>query len=102
MKIKELEPVVLQALEENKRTRKDDFILYAYVLYLKGIPMQTSISDFLTHARENQMPAFESVTRCRRHIQELRPDLKDQQTAIKREEAQEEYKNYNLSEFCEN
>ena len=97
MKIKDLERLVIKALEDCKSTRSDDFKLYAVVLYYKGVDVEANLFDFLKNAKKNKMPAFESVSRCRRHIQELRQDLKDTKTAIKREELQEEYVNYNLS-----
>lgn len=37
------------------------------------------------------------MTRCRRHIQELRTDLQDSVTAVAREIKQDDYKIYNLS-----
>lgn len=98
MRIKELEKYVLRALEDCERARKDDFLLYGIVLEYKNIQvLDATLRGFLGHAKELGVPSFESVSRCRRHIQELRPDLKDTKTAIAREEAQEEYKEYNLT-----
>ena len=97
MKIKELEKYVVKALEESEATRKDDFVLYAYVLAEKGVPLYQQLGEYLFTAKRDKMPAFESVSRCRRHIQELRPDLKDMKTAIAREEKQDDFIEYNLS-----
>lgn len=108
MKIKVLENKVLKVLEENEEARKDDFVLYGAVLQETGAYQRfldinhgfaPTLIAFLIHAKEIKAPAFESVSRCRRHIQELRPDLKDTKTAIKREEAEEEYKQYNLTDI---
>lgn len=97
MRVKKLEPYVLKALEENNRARQDDFVLYRIVLEEMEINTYIWLWDFLTLAKALNVPSFESVSRCRRHIQELRPDLKDSETAIKREEKQDEYVAYNLT-----
>lgn len=86
MKIKTYEDVVLRALEENKRARGDDFILYGSVLKRLGVDLQSSLFEFLASAKSNKMPSFETITRCRRHIQELRTDLQDVKVAVAREE----------------
>lgn len=96
--IKNTEEYVLDVLEHNLKARTDDFILYGAVLKRLGVDLRnTSLYDFLATARENRYPSFETVTRCRRHIQELRTDLTDGKTAIAREQKIEEYKNYNLT-----
>lgn len=95
MKLKTLEPVVLNILEHNKIAREDDFILYGAVLKRFGIDLKISIAEFLATAKNNNMPTFESVSRCRRHITELRQDLKA--NTVKRQEQEEIYKAYNIS-----
>lgn len=95
MKLKTLEPVVLNILEHNKIAREDDFILYGAVLKRFGIDLKLSLAEFLATAKNNNMPTFESVSRCRRHITELRQDLKA--NTIKRQEQEEIYKEYNIS-----
>lgn len=94
-----MEQVVLDALQKNQRARSNDFILYGAVLKRLGYDLKnTSLYDFLANAKENA-PTFETVTRCRRHISELMPELKDGKTAIKREDAEEEFKYYNLTDI---
>lgn len=96
--IKYTEEIVLSVLERNLKARKDDFILYGSVLKELGVNLrETTLYDFLANARMLGLPTFETVTRCRRHIQELRQDLKDGKTAIAREERKEDFRNYNLS-----
>lgn len=97
MKIKTYEDIVLRVLEENKRARSDDFILFGSVLKRLGVDLQTTLYEFLASAKDNKMPSFETITRCRRHIQELRTDLQDRKTAVAREEKQKDYKEYNIS-----
>lgn len=97
MKIKTYEDIVLRVLEENKRARSDDFILFGSVLKRLGVDLQTTLYEFLASAKDNKMPSFETITRCRRHIQELRTDLQDRKTAVAREVRQQDFKGYNLS-----
>lgn len=96
--IKNTEEYVLSVLERNLRARADDFILYGAVLKSMGVDLiNTSIGEFLATAKIRKYPSFETVTRCRRHIQELRQDLTDKKTAIARENKIEDYKEYNIS-----
>lgn len=98
MEIKTTEEQVLIALERNIKSRSDDFILYGCVLRQLGYNLKdTSLYDFLAKAKENKTPTFETVTRCRRHIQELRQDLIDNKCAINRQSTEIDFKNYNNS-----
>ena len=83
--IKYTEEYVLAVLERNLKARTDDFILYGGVLKEMGVDLKhTSVYDLLANAKFLMLPSFETVTRCRRHIQELRQDLKDDKTKKKR------------------
>lgn len=96
--IKNTEEYVLTVLERNLKARTDDFILFGGVLKEMGVDLRhTSVYDLLANAKFMGIPSFETVTRCRRHIQELRQDLKDGRTAIAREERKEDFKIYNIS-----
>lgn len=97
-RIKKTEDIVLDVLENNIKARKDDFILYGAVLKRLGVDLRQELYKFLASAKDNKMPSFETVTRCRRHCQELRQDLIDIKTAIKREKNIERFKEYNLSD----
>jgi hypothetical protein len=97
-RIKKTEDIVLDVLENNLKARQDDFILYGAVLKRLGVDLKQGLYEFLAKAKENKMPSFETVTRCRRHIQELRLDLVDNKIAIAREENIERFKEYNLSD----
>lgn len=99
--IKNTEKVVLTVLERNKRAREDDFILYGGVLKEMGINLQTSLYEFLANAKTNKVPTFETVTRCRRHIQELKQELRKGKIAVKRQDREEDFKRYNLSSLGE-
>lgn len=103
MKIKKYESIVLDILEHNKYARKSDFILYGAVLKRLGVDLTTTtLYEYLATADRKDMPSFETITRCRRHIQELRTDLLDIDKAIKRDDATIDYKIYNLSGIGEN
>lgn len=96
--IKTTEAVVLRVLERNKRARTDDFILYGAVIKHLGVDLNTSLYTFLSTAKEFlKVPTFETVTRCRRHIQQKRPELKNCEIATLRENHQSNFKNYNLT-----
>lgn len=101
MKLKKLELHVLNALEMHEETRKDDFKLYAAVLIRLNVSLHNTIGDLLFNGKRIKLPSFESVSRCRRHIQAIRPELKDTKTAIAREEAQDVYRDYNLTDIGE-
>lgn len=97
MRLKKLEPIVKKILEKVENARKNDFILYALVLFKMGFNLNESVGTFLVNAKDKNVPSFEGVTRCRRHIQELMPELKDSTTDVYRNLKTEEYKEYNLS-----
>lgn len=99
--IKNTEKVVLTVLERNTRAREDDFILYGGVLKEMGINLQTSLYEFLANAKQNKVPTFETVTRCRRHIQELKQELRKGEISVKRQDREEDFKRYNLSSIGE-
>lgn len=96
-RIKTIEKIVLDILENNLRSREDDFILYGAVLRRVGIDLKnTNLYYFLANAKGKKYPSFETVSRCRRHIQELRQDLCGKVTAI-RQDKEVDFKKYNLS-----
>lgn len=98
MKIKKYESLVLETLQNNKLSRSSDFVLYGSVLKKLGVNLSTtSLYEFLSTADEKKMPSFETITRCRRHIQALRTDLQDNQTAVARENLIDDYQVYNRS-----
>ena len=92
--IKNTEKLVYQILLNVPSTRKDDFILYAYVLYKNGIDLNMPTKTFFLNAEKMKAPAFETVSRCRRKIQEKYPELIDKETAEKRYNARLEFFDY--------
>lgn len=85
---------VLKILEEHRGARSNDFILYAYVLAEKGVNLNAHVATVLFNANRLKLPAFGTVTRCRRKIQEQRKDLVEEVTAETRAQAEEEFRDY--------
>lgn len=89
-KIKLIEPLVEEALINNRETRKDNFILYIEVLKHFINPQMSLENVFLNH-KSLGIPSLESITRARRKLQEKNPDLKDPETAVVRALEEEHY-----------
>ncbi len=92
-RLKFLEPLVEEALINNKRCRGDNFILYLEVLK-KYIDPQMSLNDVFLNHKMLGIPSLESITRCRRKLQEKNPDLKDEVVSKLRKQQEEEHINY--------
>ena len=97
MEIKTFEKYVIKVLQVNKRARTDDFILYGAVLRRIGVSLDTTLRSFLANAKLDKMPSFETITRCRRHLQQKHPELQDKETTEARAEKIKDFKNYNKS-----
>ncbi len=77
MKMYNIEKFVKDVLEQNKLARLDDHLLYVEVIYKLNPGL--SINDFGYIFREYKflgLPTFESVSRCRRKLQEKYTNLK--------------------------
>jgi len=96
MKLQKIEDYVLQALEQNPRTRQDDFLLYGSVLKRMGIDILLPLAELFGNSKKYNLPAMESVTRARRKVQELRPELCDTDTVLFRQEKINDYIDYAL------
>jgi len=66
MKIKE---IVEQILKEYPRTRDDDFLLCLHVLIRMGYARKSQTSITIYYKNLEFAPAFETITRIRREIQ---------------------------------
>ena len=80
MILKKMEPIVKKVLENVEESRKDDFVLYGLVLLNIGYDLNVKLGNFLVDAKDNKVPSFAGVVRCRRRIFELYPELKDKET----------------------
>lgn len=95
-KISIVEPLVEEALINNKSCRGDNFILYLEVLK-KYIDVNMSLKDIFANHKALGIPALETITRCRRKLQEKHPELKDEVVAAVREQEEEQYIDYSRS-----
>lgn len=96
-KISKIEPLVEKALRESKNCRKDDFLLYLTVIS-NFLDTGISIKTALVNHNILGLPSFETITRCRRKLQERDITLKDENMAVIREREQEDYKEYALAD----
>lgn len=87
-KIKVIEPLVKNILEENPEARKDDFKLIAEVYYRLNKEIgKLSFNVVMLGHKELKLPSVESITRARRKLQAnyeyLRPDKKIEELRAK-------------------
>ncbi len=75
MRLKKLETIVKKILEEDKESRKDNFVLVANVYSTLGIPIEKQFNYLMNNHKEYKLPSFESITRVRRKIVEIYPNL---------------------------
>lgn len=70
-KVKQVENIVKVILEENEQARNDDFVLITEV-YNRLVPnvMNLTFNITMLGHKELRLPAFESITRARRKLQE--------------------------------
>jgi hypothetical protein len=93
-KLKTMEKIVIQILEEKPQARKNDYLLWLFVCevtcpHLMNFPFWVVIQN---HSYE--LPNLKSVERARRKIQEKYPELKSFNTMINRKKEEELYKEY--------
>lgn len=94
--LRKTEDLIEKILERYSGTRKSDHKLYrAYhaILFKQG-KVKVSFTDFFTEPEKYNASNFATVERCRRKIQERRPELKDNKTAAMREYKQEVFYEY--------
>lgn len=90
-RLNELKAVVYAELVENESARRNDTALVMGVL--KRIGVDTS-RPFAELSERGELRQLESITRCRRKIQEEHPELKDAIVAEKRIEREEVFKEF--------
>lgn len=100
MELKKLKMLVIQTLKENEAVRGNDDLLYLEIIkkihpYWNNGRITTdiqnaSIGEFFTSRISAGLPSFESVSRCRRKLQEqyecLKPCKKVQESRKRQEE----------------
>lgn len=78
-KMSEIRNITYQVLLKYKRARNSDEILYYYVikefLRRKGVNIDKMLfRDVMLNSQ--QLPKFETVSRCRRYLRERHPEIK--------------------------
>ena len=92
-RISQVEPLVEKALIENPKSRGDNFILYAEVLK-NYIPLTISFGAVCFGHVGLKIPALETITRCRRKLQEKHPEYRDEKAQAIRSEEEKEFVDY--------
>lgn len=98
--IKKTEEYVEKALRERPDTREDDNLLYVDVLRQIN-PAYVNVNFLMTfeNAREKKLPAYETISRCRRKLQEKYPELEETlEVKSQREEQQMNMFEYAMKE----
>lgn len=95
-KQKSIEAKVYDILEKHPDSRGDDFVLYGRYIQENFKELRYfGLIYALMRARELGMPSYEGVTRARRKIQQLNPDLRPPEKArAAREEKEREFRRY--------
>ena len=94
--LKTTESIVLEVLEKVPAARKDDYVLiYNVLMKMNKLDLlETPFYKVLLNHNDLGMPSWETITRCRRKVQEKRIDLIDEQKARYRNKEQEDYIGY--------
>ena len=91
-KLYKLEDEITKILEKNPITRTDDQLLYIAYWNIKAPCI--SFIDFFKNPQKYGANSYKSVERCRRKIQERRPELKDSKVAEYRDKLVLDYEQY--------
>ena len=93
-KLNQLKDIVTRILTEREDARKDDFVLFSYVLDEMGVPLNFDMRTMLHNHVIFGLPSFASITRTRRKVQKENPELKDAAAVKIRTAEQKEYKEF--------
>ncbi len=94
-KISKVEPIVLETLINNPRSREDDYILIGEVLK-HFVNIDSSMSYLCNNHIELGIPSIGTITRCRRKLQASNPQLKCGKVEKIRKEEEQLYFEYSL------
>ena len=94
--LKKLEKIVEEILKNDELSRKDDcYLILQVVSKLYPNEIGKKFETVMFNAK-NKGISFESITRCRRKLQEKNPELRDEETVKNRKEKQKEYIKYSV------
>lgn len=97
-RLKKVEYVVEEILNEREDARENDDILYLYVCEHFDVDVSAmTLKDFLSDRKSLCCPAFETVRRTRQKVFEKRPELKPRKITKLREEARDVFMDYALN-----
>lgn len=90
------EEIVEYVLRIHEKSRNDDFylILKVYELINPKPIYNCSFRDVMLNHKLYGLPSFHTISRCRRKVFEKYPNLKPLKVTEKRNELEEEYKEY--------
>lgn len=90
--IKETKVIVENELRINPKSRDNDYILICLVIRDLGYNWNMPFASIMEKMSNGELPAMGTITRCRRKLQEIHPELRGKNWAL-RNEAQDEYIN---------
>lgn len=92
--LKNLEKTVEDILRNDELSRRDDcYLILQVITKLYPYEVGKKFKEVMFNAK-NKGISFESITRCRRKLQEKNPELIDEETAKIRNMKQKEYVKY--------
>lgn len=92
--LKKLEQIVEEILTNDELSRKDDcYLILKVISKLYPYEVGKQFETVMFNAKSKGI-SFESITRCRRKLQEKNPELKDEKIAEIRGKKQKEYIKY--------
>lgn len=92
--LNQLKDIVEEILINDEKARKDDnYLILKVVEKLHPEQVEKSFDEVMLNAKKNRIN-FESIRRCRQKVQQLYPELKDFNTATKRQNEIERYLNF--------
>ena len=93
-KISKYENIVLYVLKNYEGARSDDKLLYLWVLREERLNTVLPLENYLL-GRCHNYPNYETITRCRRKLQEKYPELRPAKSEqMRREEAEIDFRRY--------
>jgi len=95
--VQTIKEIVMKLLMEKPSTRDDDQLLHYLVLEHMGFAHRVKNGIFIPWKHINDHPAYESITRCRRKMQEEHIELAGSDTV--REHRQEQRKEMECIDF---
>lgn len=98
-KIAMIEWIVFEALTDHPETRGDNFLLYNEVLR-HYIDVNLPLVEVFKNHKELGIPSLETITRCRRRLQTLHPDLRDKEADEIRRREEEDFFAYAREDFA--